>query len=64
MYGRPPFNWARQYLTIHPPFEGKTEMNLNTVKNAAMTTISVLVVIYALNQFSVTKPFVQRALLG
>lgn len=39
-------------------------MNLNTVKNAAMTTISVLVVIYALNQIAVTKPFVQRALLG
>ncbi len=39
-------------------------MSLAAVKNAAITTVTVLAVIYALNQFSVTKPFVQRALAG
>lgn len=39
-------------------------MSLSTVKNAAITTATVLLVIYALNQVSVTKPFVQKALAG
>lgn len=39
-------------------------MSAAFIKNAAMTTVSVLVVIYALNQLSVTKPLVQRALIG
>lgn len=39
-------------------------MSINTVKNAAITTVSVLVVIYALNQIAFTKPFVQKALMG
>lgn len=39
-------------------------MSLATVKNAAITTATVLAVIYALNLFPVTKPFVQKALTG
>lgn len=39
-------------------------MSVAHIKNAAITTVTVLVVIYALNQIAVTKPFVQRALMG
>jgi len=39
-------------------------MSLATVKNAAITTATVLAVIYVLNQISATKPFVQKALTG
>lgn len=34
------------------------------IKNAAITTITVLAVIYALNQIGATRPFVQKALVG
>lgn len=37
---------------------------MSTVKNAAITTATVLAVIWALNQLSVTKPLVQKALSG
>lgn len=39
-------------------------MSFATIKNAAITAATVLAVIYVLNQVSVTKPFVQRALMG
>lgn len=39
-------------------------MNMSTVKNAAITTATVLAVIYVLNQISATKPLVQKALSG
>lgn len=34
------------------------------VKNAVVTTAIVLATIYALNQFSVTRGFVQKAIAG
>lgn len=34
------------------------------VKNAVKTTVLVLVTIYALNQISITRNLVQRALVG
>ena len=37
---------------------------MTTVKNAAITTATVLAVIFVLNQLSVTKPIVQKALTG
>lgn len=37
-------------------------LSLNVVKNAAITTISVLAIVYALNQIAVTRPLVQKAL--
>jgi len=39
-------------------------MNASKIKDALMTTAVVLGVIYALNQVSVTKSFVQKALVG
>ena len=39
-------------------------MSVAHIKNAAITTVTVLAFIYVLNQISVTKPFVQRALVG
>lgn len=34
------------------------------IQNAAITTATVLAVIFVLNQITVTRPFVQKALLG
>lgn len=39
-------------------------MNAAKIKDALMTTAVVLGVIYGLNQISVTRPFVQKALAG
>lgn len=39
-------------------------MSVSFIKNAAMTTVTVLAVIYVLNQIAPTRPFVQKALLG
>lgn len=39
-------------------------MNAAKIKDALMTTAVVLGVVYALNQISVTRPFVQKALQG
>lgn len=39
-------------------------MSIAHVKNAAITTVTVLIFIYVLRQVSVTKPFVDRALIG
>ena len=37
-------------------------LNLNTAKQAVITTAMVLAVIYALNQIGPTRPLVQKAL--
>lgn len=37
-------------------------MSVAAIKNAAITTATVLAVIYVLNQVSATKPIVQKAL--
>lgn len=37
-------------------------LSLNVVKNAVITTVSVLVIVYAMNQIAVTRPIVQKAL--
>jgi hypothetical protein len=37
-------------------------LNLNTAKQAAVTTVMVLAVIYALNQVAITRGLVQKAL--
>jgi len=37
-------------------------MSMSTVKNAAITTATVLAVIYVLNMVSFTRPIVQKAL--
>lgn len=39
-------------------------MSVSFVKQAAVTTVTVLAFIYVLNQIGATKPFVQRALVG
>lgn len=39
-------------------------LNLNTAKQAAVTTVMVLAVIYALNQIEFTRGVVRKALNG
>lgn len=39
-------------------------MNLSHIKNAAITTVTVLVAIYVLRQISVTRDLVDQALNG
>jgi hypothetical protein len=52
-------------LSIHddqPNTFGGFSMSLATVKNAAITTATVLAVMYVLNQISATRPLVQKAI--
>jgi hypothetical protein len=44
------------------PATGGFLMSLATVKNAAITTATVLAVMYVLNQISATRPLVQKAI--
>lgn len=39
-------------------------MSASFIKSAAVTTVTVLAFVYVLNQFAVTKPLVQRAIMG